>query len=83
MFQRVKLNMQSVLKIQYDEQDPIRGKTLMQKHGRRYIVQNPPAMPLERERLDWVFSLSYQRTYHPMYEKAGGIPAIREVKIVL
>ncbi len=67
-------------KVQYDEQDPIRGKTLMQKHGRRILVQNPPAMPLERERLDWVFDLSYQRTYHPMYEKAGGIPAIREVK---
>ncbi len=75
-----KIEYAKCFKIQYDEQDPIRGKTLMQKHGRRFVVQNPPAMPLERERLDWVFSLSYQRTYHPMYEKAGGIPAIREVK---
>jgi len=75
-----KIEYAKCFKIQYDEQDPIRGKTLMQKHGKRYIVQNPPAMPLSRERLDWVFGLSYQRTYHPMYEKAGGIPAIREVK---
>jgi len=75
-----KIEYAKCFKIQYDEQDPIRGKTLIQKHGRRFVVQNPPAMPLERENLDWVFSLSYQRTYHPMYEKAGGIPAIREVK---
>ncbi|WP_430886008.1 YgiQ family radical SAM protein [Fusibacter sp. JL216-2] len=75
-----KIEYAKCFKMQYDEQDPIRGKTLIQKHGRRYVVQNPPAMPLERERLDWVFELSYQRTYHPMYEKSGGIPAIREVK---
>lgn len=75
-----KIEYAKCFKTQYDEQDPIRGKTLMQKHGRRIVVQNPPAMPLERDKLDWVFDLSYQRTYHPMYEKDGGIPAIREVK---
>lgn len=68
-------------KIQLDEQDPIRGKTLVQKHGHRFVVQNPPTMPLERESLDWVFNLGFQRNYHPSYESLGGVPAIKEVKL--
>lgn len=68
-------------KIQLDEQDPIRGKTLIQKHEQRYVVQNPPTMPLERDSLDWVFSLGFQRNYHPSYESQGGVPAIKEVKL--
>ncbi|MBI9012332.1 MAG: YgiQ family radical SAM protein [Clostridiales bacterium] len=67
-------------KIQYDEQDPIRGKTLVQKHKNQYLVQNPPIMPLTREEFDLVYAYSYQKNYHPMYEKLGGVPAIREVK---
>ena len=68
-------------KIIYDEQDPIRGKTLVQKHKDRYLVQNPPTMPLEREKLDWTFQLNYQREIHPAYIPLGGIPAIQEVKL--
>lgn len=67
-------------KIQYEEQDPIRGKRIVQKHRESYLVQNPPMMPLTREELDWVHGLHYMRDYHPMYEAAGGIPGIREVK---
>lgn len=67
-------------KIQMDEQDPIRGRVLVQKHNDRFLVQNPPTEPLERERMDLVYSLPYQRTYHPIYEKEGGVPAIKEVK---
>ncbi len=66
--------------VQYEEQDPIRGKVLIQPHGNQYLVQNPPAMPLSRQKLDTVYSLSYQRTYHPMYEDKGGVPAIQEVQ---
>ena len=68
-------------KIIYDEQDPIRGKTLVQKHKDRYVVQNPPTRPLERENLDWTFKLGYQREIHPSYVAQGGIPAIQEVKL--
>lgn len=64
----------------YKEQDPIRGKTLVQKHKNVFLVQNPPMMPLSREELDKVYSLPYQKNYHPMYESEGGVPAIKEVK---
>ncbi len=67
-------------KIQYDEQDPFRGKVIVQKHGEKYFVQNKPETPLTREELDRVYALDYQKTYHPIYEKDGGIPAIEEVK---
>ncbi|MDD3243486.1 MAG: YgiQ family radical SAM protein [Eubacteriales bacterium] len=66
--------------VQYGEQDPIRGKRLVQPVGSRYLVQNPPSRPLTREELDAVYALPYARTYHPDYEKQGGIPAIDEVK---
>ena len=67
-------------RIQYEEQDPIRGNTLVQKHTNKYLVQNRPEMPLTREELDKVYSLPYQKNYHPMYKELGGIPAIEEVK---
>lgn len=67
-------------RLQHDNQDPIRGKTLVQKHGGTYVVQNPPVMPLNREELDDVYRLPFARTYHPSYEKMGGVPAISEVK---
>lgn len=67
-------------KLQSGEQDAIRGKTVVQKHGNTYIIQNPPAFPLSVEEMDKVYNLPYVRTYHPMYESEGGIPAIQEVK---
>ena len=67
-------------KQQYDQQDPVRGKPIAQKHGRRYLLQNVPDMPLSRPELDRVYALPYKRAWHPMYDEAGGIPAITEVQ---
>ncbi|AGF57979.1 putative radical SAM protein YgiQ [Clostridium saccharoperbutylacetonicum] len=67
-------------KLEDDEQDSIRGHILVQKHGNKYLVQNIPETPLNREELDEVYNLPYMRNYHPIYEAKGGIPAIEEVK---
>ncbi len=67
-------------RIQQDEQDHIRGKLLKQRHAKKMLVQNPPMPPLSTQELDWVYSLPYMRTYHPTYEKAGGVPGIEEVR---
>ncbi|WP_027636504.1 YgiQ family radical SAM protein [Clostridium butyricum] len=67
-------------KIEYQEQDSVRGKVLVQKHGNIYMVQNIPQPPLNREELDKVYDLPYMKNYHPIYEKYGGIAAIEEVK---
>lgn len=62
------------------EQDAVRGKKVIQKHGKLLLVQNPPMPPLSQQELDWVYELPYMRTYHPCYEPMGGVPAIREVE---
>lgn len=67
-------------KIQYEEQDPIRGARLIQKHANRYLVCNPMSMPLSTKEMDDIYALPYEREYHPMYEKTGGIKALDEVK---
>ncbi len=67
-------------RIEYAEHDPVRGRTLTQRHGDRYLVVNPPAMPLGTEELDRVSELPYTREVHPMYEAMGGVPAIDEVR---
>lgn len=75
-----KVKYAQAFKIQYEEQDPIRGNTIVQKHANKYLVQNRPEMPLTREELDRVYSLPYAKDYHPIYRDLGGIPAIEEVK---
>ncbi len=67
-------------KIQLDNQDAVIGKVIVQKHGEVYLVQNLPAKPLARRELDELYALPFTRTYHPSYEKFGGISAIEEVE---
>ena len=67
-------------RIEYQEHDPVRGKAIIQEHDGRYLIVNPPMMPLETKELDRVAELPYVRTYHPMYEAEGGVPAIEEVR---
>jgi uncharacterized radical SAM protein YgiQ len=69
--------------VQYEEQDYHTGKTIIQPHGEKYLVQNPPAATMTMEELDEVYRLKYTRTYHPTYQKEGGIPALTEVKFSL
>ena len=67
-------------KIQHKEQDAVRGKIVIQRHGNFIVVQNPPMPPLDTFEMDKVYSLPFERTYHPSYEALGGVPAIEEVK---
>lgn len=74
-----KIEYAKAVKIQFEQQDHISGKAVVQKHGNYYLVQNPPSPPLEREELDKVYDLPFTRQYHPVYEDQGGIPAVKEV----
>jgi uncharacterized radical SAM protein YgiQ len=67
-------------RLQYDWQDEIYGKTIIQRQGDKMLVQNPPATSLTTEELDLVYSLDYERAYHPCYESQGGVPSIEEVQ---
>ena len=70
--------------LQYQNTDPFTAKRLVEPYADNlYVVQNPPQKPLSQQEMDRVFGLNYERNYHPSYEKAGGIPAIQEVKFSL
>ncbi|PWJ52299.1 YgiQ family radical SAM protein [Faecalicatena contorta] len=69
---------------QYQNTDPFSGKRLAEPYGEHlYVIQNPPSKPLDQTQMDDVYKLPYMRTYHPSYEKAGGVPAIEEIKFSL
>ncbi|KMZ54929.1 YgiQ family radical SAM protein [Dorea sp. D27] len=69
---------------QYCNTDPFSGRRLVEPYGEHlYVVQNPPSRPLSTSEMDRVYSYPYMRTYHPIYEKDGGVPAISEVKFSL
>ena len=65
---------------QYDEQDEVYGKTMVQRHGNMMLVQNPPQRSLTQSEFDKAYELPYMKAYHPCYEKGGGVPGIKEVE---
>ena len=70
--------------IQNENTESCTGKPLAEEYpGGVYVVQNPPQPPLSTEEMDAVYALPYARTYHPSYEKLGGVPAISEIKFSL
>lgn len=70
-------------KILFQNADHITGQALVQNHGAVNIVQNPPALPLTTEELDYVYSLGYTYDYPAAYWGEGGVKALDEVKFSL
>ena len=63
--------------------DPITAKTLVQKVGERFLVQNPPMAPLNQRELDEIYELPYEYAYPAVYDQVGGVKALEEVKFSL
>ena len=79
-----KMNYARSFYTQYLNTDAFNGKRLVEPYSEHlYVVQNPLATPLTQMEMDDVYSLPYQRTYHPSYEAKGGVPAIKEIKFSL
>ncbi|MDE6758509.1 MAG: YgiQ family radical SAM protein [Clostridia bacterium] len=76
-----KMKYVEAFKAQYSNNDPYSGRTLLQKHGDKYLVQNPMQLPLSVKEMDEIYDLPYERNYHPSYTR--GVPAIEEVKYSL
>ncbi|MDR0223326.1 MAG: YgiQ family radical SAM protein [Oscillospiraceae bacterium] len=66
--------------VQYEEQDEVYGKTVVQRHGNKMLVQNPPQRCLTESETDKIYALPFMRACHPVYEKDGGVPALNEVE---
>lgn len=76
-------------KLAYGEGDPVRGRPVVQKHGERFVIQSPPALPLTTAGLDHVYGLPFAREWHPVYDRPpagkdrqaiGGIPGFETVR---
>jgi uncharacterized radical SAM protein YgiQ len=64
----------------YQNNDPLTAKGLYQKHGSRYLVQNPPSPYLSQAELDEVYDLEFERLQHPYYENQGKVRALETIK---
>ena len=69
--------------IQKRNAEALGSAMLAERVDERWVIQNPPAPPLESADLDRVYELPYTREAHPMYAEAGGVPALKEVQFSL
>lgn len=67
----------------YKNNDPVNAIGLSQKHGDRWLIQNPPAQYQNQEELDVVYALGYERAQHPYYEKQGKVKALETIRFSL
>lgn len=64
----------------YQNNDPITAKGLVQRHGDRYLIQNPPADHLTQTELDAIYTLDFERAQHPFYEAQGPVKALETIR---
>jgi uncharacterized radical SAM protein YgiQ len=64
--------------LMYRESNPSCGRTLIQAHGDRWVVQNPPMRSLTTEELDAAHELPYAFAPHPCYREP--IPALGSIQ---
>lgn len=83
-FERIKQDKKAYaesFKIQYGNTDPFTASAMAEEYPHGVcVVQNPPAYPVTTMEMDDIYSYKYTYTYHPSYEKDGGVSAVNEVK---
>ncbi len=60
------------------ESNPLNASRLIQRHGARCVVQNPPDLPLAQDEMDAIYGLSFARRPHPSY--SAPIPAFEMMR---
>jgi len=78
-----KLKFIEMFNIFYKNCDPITSKGLNQKHGNRYLIQNPPSETFSSEMLDEIYGMDYERDVHPYYKKDGVVRALDTIRYSL
>ncbi len=64
--------------LHHHETNPLNARRVVQRHGDRLLVQNPPTLPLAEAELDHAYDLPYARRPHPRY--TAPIPAFEMIK---
>ena len=61
-----------------EQSSPHSGRCLLQPHGDRQLVVNPPSLPLSEEEMDRLYALPFTRQPHPSYHEP--IPAYLQIR---
>ncbi|MHB0988252.1 MAG: YgiQ family radical SAM protein [Bellilinea sp.] len=64
----------------YRNNDPLTARGLIQRHGDRYLVQNPPGLTPTQDELDSVYRLDFERAQHPYYERQGKVKSLETIR---
>lgn len=67
-------------RLMHRELNPYTARTLAQKHGDRWLIVNPPPLPLDTPQMDDIYALPFLRNAHPSYAADGGVPALEPVQ---
>jgi len=64
----------------YNNNDALTAKALSQQQDTRYLIQNPPAYPLNQKEMDQIYNFSYENEVHPFYRKYGKVKAMDTIR---
>ncbi len=73
-----KIAFANATRIVHHETNPLNARRLVQRHGDRMLVVNPPALRLTETQMDAIYDLPYTRRAHPAY--AEPVPAHAMIK---
>lgn len=62
-----KVKYAETFKLTANEQNPYCGRPVLQSHGDRTLLCNPPSLPLTTRELDCIYALPFTRAPHPSY----------------
>ncbi len=78
-----KTHLMRLTKVVEAQQTPYCGKRLVQLHGNRAVLMEPPAFPIDGPDLDALYELPFQRAAHPSYtQPVPGFATIKDSIIV-
>jgi uncharacterized radical SAM protein YgiQ len=67
-------------KLFYENNDPLTAKGIMQRHGDRYLIHNPPSRNLSSDMLDRIYEMDYENRVHPSHSKDGAVRSMETIK---
>ena len=67
-------------RIFYENSDPATARGICQRHGDRYLIQNPPSRTLTSDELDRVHTMDYEDAVHPYHLRDGAVKAMETIK---
>jgi uncharacterized radical SAM protein YgiQ len=64
----------------YKNNDPLTARGMVQRHGPRFLIHNPPQPALTTSELDMIYALNFTRAVHPFYQAQGKVQAMDTIR---